>query len=131
MNREISRALKIVASKYHKLVEQLNKTPPNNMEIKVAKTAFFLALQELFEKKDKLLADNHRVDVAKDFEDALEMIGVIAIRILNRREPPSRLELRSLEGSIKILESHTQEQVDTMEELTRSIQKSIRNRVTL
>ena len=131
MNREISRALKIVASKYHKLVEQLNKTPPNNMEIKVAKTAFFLALKELLEKKDRLLADNHRVDVAKDFEDALEVIVVIALRILNRREPPSRLELKSLEGSIKILESHTQEQVDTMEELTRSIQKSIRNRVTL
>ncbi|HAS8340125.1 TPA: hypothetical protein KD879_004688 [Vibrio parahaemolyticus] len=131
MNREISRALAIVASKYHKLVEQLNKTPPNNGEIKIAKTAFFLALKELFEKKDAALANNHRVDVARDFEDAMEMIAVIAIRILNRREPPSRLEMKSLEGSIQILESHTQEQVDAMEELTRSIQKSIRNRVTL
>lgn len=131
MNREISRALSNIASKYHALAEQLNKTPPNNGEIKFAKAAFFAALEDLFIKKNKILADNHRVDVGEDFEDAVEMIAVIALRILNRREPPSRLEMRSLEGSIQILESHTQEQVDAMEELTRSIQKSIRNRVTL
>lgn len=131
MNREISKALAIVAKKYNKLSKLLGENNPSIKAIKEAKTEYFKALNVVFSLKELALSGKHRVGIGASFETSLELLGVIALQILNRREPPSDLEMKNLESSMKILDSYTQEQVNTAEELTRSIQKSMRNNMTL